>query len=387
MKISKNKIVAVATIVSAFLSPGAGAAPLAIYAGPAIDKRSPACASFGDLLSCSAPMLNDIAGLAQNTTTDSGGYVLQSSQGLLKESVLIQGGGTAALDNADTAPSNPPVSNGSQVENGFKTNRGSDNFLATGRADGSTMSAGNMADPANNSLATGADNIGTWDVSAVWLRDALTTNGVRRELMIGFDYNQPQSAATSVDYWGLITVRDTDGTLADINYEARRYNGQSYADFSTDKHFLSAPASTDFEAVSGTICVYQYVTQKNAGGSCPAGTAITGPLRETIDNSQGTENTEFLAFLPELNARLEDDIQAGYDTVSVRLLFGCFGGSARGNGQGYLSDGGETLNCDSGGFGDVFLLAGEAMTSIPEPSPLSLAACGLLGAALLRRRH
>lgn len=52
------------------------------------------------------------------------------------------------------------------MENGFKTNRGGDNFLATGRATGTTMEAGNMSDPANNQLAAGADNIGTWDANA-----------------------------------------------------------------------------------------------------------------------------------------------------------------------------------------------------------------------------
>jgi hypothetical protein len=52
----------------------------------------------------------------------------------------------------------------------------------------------------------------------------------------------------------------------------------------------------------------------------------------------------------------------------VRLLFGCFGGTTKGNGAGYLSDGGETTNCDSSGFGDVFILAGSAMYETPEPA-------------------
>ncbi len=387
MKISKNKALTAATMVSAFLSPLANATPLAVYAGPAIDKSSPACATFGDMVSCSAPMLNYLAGLAQKTDTDSDGYLLSTPQGLLKQTVVVQAGGTAPLDNSDTTPTNPPTADGSRVENGFKTNRGGDNFLATGRATGSTMEAGNMSDPDNNLLAAGADNIGTWDVNAVWLRDALTIGGVRHELMLGFDYNQPQSATTSVDYWGLITVRDTDGGLPDIHYEVSRYTGLSYGAFSSTKQFYDAPASTDFSTVSGTICVYEHITQANPGGSCPAGTTSTGPLIETIDNSQGTENAEFLAFLPELNDSLESFIGAGYDTISVRLLFGCFGGTKKGNGAGYLSDGGATTNCDSGGFGDVFLLAGSEMYETPEPSALTLAALGLVSAVVLRRRR
>ena len=387
MKISKNKALAAAAIVSAFLSPLASATPLAVYAGPAIDKSSPACATFGDMLSCSAPMLNYIAGLAQSTGTASGGYLLATPQGLLKETVVVQAGGAAPLDNSDTSPTNPPTADGSRVENGFKTNRGGDNFLATGRATGTTMEAGNMSDPANNQLAAGADNIGTWDVNAVWLRDALTIGGVRHELMLGFDYNQPQSATTSVDYWGLITVRDTDGALPDIHYEVGRDTGMPYGAFTSTKQFYDAPASTDFATVYGTICIYEHTTLRNPGGSCPSATGSTGALIESIDNSQGTENAEFLAFLPELNASLESYIGAGYDTISVRLLFGCFGGTTKGNGAGYLSDGGETTNCDSGGFGDVFILAGSAMYETPEPATLTLAALGLIGAVVLRLRR
>jgi len=71
----------------------------------------------------------------------------------------------------------------------------------------------------------------------------------------------------------------------------------------------------------------------------------------------------------------------------VRLLFGCFGGTTKGNGAGYLSDGGETTNRDSGGFGDVFILAGSAMYETPEPAALTLAALGLVSAVALRRRR
>lgn len=382
MKSLKSKsltVLSVATVLAGLASP-ASADLLALY-GTSIDKSSPACGTFGDMVSCSAPMLNYLSSMGQGTTVENGGYVVSTPQGDLKQYIVVAAGGAAALDNSDTTPTS------GQVENGFKTNRAGDNYLATGKADGTTVTLGNMADPTNNSLLAGADNPGTWDIATTWLRDALTINGQRRELMIGFDYNQAQASETSVDYWGLITVRDMDGNNVDKVFEISRYTGQSYLDFTSTKNFASQPASTDFQAVSGTICVYQNVTLPNAGGSCPAGDAIKGPLVETIDNSQATNSTEFLAFLPELNDSLESYINDGYETISVRLMFGCFGGSSNKNGQGYLSDSGETTNCDGGGFGDVYLLAGDVMeTRIPEPSSVALIALGLLAAGLQRRR-
>lgn len=379
MKLDKNKILLALAMSSAFFAAGAHAGPIAIYNGPAIDKSSPACASFGDAVSCSLPFLNFLNGQAQGTTTSAGGYVVQSSQGLLKDSIVVQAGGAAALDNGDTTPA-PAL-----VEDGFKSNSGSDNFLSTGRSNGTTMFAGNMADPTNNSLASGQDNIGTWDVNTTWLKDALTTaDGKRHELMIMFDYNQPQSSVTSMDIWSLITVRKSTGGLPDINYE---FNGstQGYSSFTSTKNFLSQPAASDFDTVSGTICLYDNSqTLAYPGGSCPH-TYNGGNLVTEVDNSQGTDKTEFAAFLPELNANLENYIAQGYDTISVRLLMGCFGGTSNKNGQGYLSSG-ETTNCDSGGFGDVYLMGGAAINNqTPEPTSLALAALGLFG--LYRRQR
>jgi len=382
MKSLKSKnltVLSVATVLAGLASP-ASADLLALY-GPSINKSSPACGTFGDMVSCSAPMLNYLSGMGQGTTVENGGYVVSTPQGDLKQYIVVAAGGAAALDNSDTTPTN------GQVENGFKTNRAGDNYLATGKSNGTTVTLGNMDDPTNNTLLAGADNPGTWDIATSWLRDALTINGQRRELMIGFDYNQAQASETSVDYWGLITVRDMDGNNVDKVFEISRYTGQSYLDFTSTKNFASQPASTDFQAVSGTICVYQNITLPNPGGSCPAGDAIKGQLVQTIDNSQATNSTEFLAFLPELNDNLDSYIGDGYDTISVRLMFGCFGGNDNKNGQGYLSDSGETTNCDGGGFGDVYLLAGDVMeTRIPEPSSVALIAIGLLAAGLRRRR-
>lgn len=384
MKSTKNKALAVAAMASAFLTPVANAGPIAMYDGPTINWGStPACANFGDAVSCSLPFLNYLSGQAQGATGPSG-YVVSSPQGALKTAIVIQAGGAAALDNSDTNPMS------GSVENGFKSNSGSDQFLSTGKATGSTMLAGNMDNPTNNTLTAAQDNIGTWDVSTTWLRDALTTDdGKRHELMVMFDYNQSQSATASMNIWGLITVRDSTGAQLDKNFEFRETGNMLYSAFNTDKTFFSQPNGSEFETVSGTLCLFKDGTGiPYPLGNCPGTSPVTGSdLLQKIDNAQGTDKTEFAAFFPELNANLENYIAQGYDTVSVRLLMGCFDDTGNSKtGQGYLS-GGATTQCDSGGFGDVYIMGGAVMTKVPEPTTLALAALGLLGGGLYRRQR
>ena len=147
--------------------------------------------------------------------------------------------------------------------------------------------------------------------------------------MIGFDYNQPQNATTSLNYWALITVRDADGNLANINYEIRSDTGLSPYAFSTTKTINSKPNSTDFSTVNGVTCIDSTDTMVPpilpiTGGQCPAGYNVH------IDNAQSTADTEIVAFMPELNTGLEGFLALGYDTISVRMLFGCFGRNSTG---------------------------------------------------------
>lgn len=359
------------------------AVPLGLY-GATIDKTSLACQNWGDLVSCSAPFLNYLNNMSPGTTVANGGYVLPTPQGPLDSYIVVTAGG-GAQGNGDISPST------SIVENGFKSNDvGSDNFLATGKANGTSISAGNLNDPVNNGLVAG-DNPGTWDVGARWLLDALTINGKRRELTIGFDFNQPQNTVTSMDFWGLVTVRDLDGGRPDINYEISS-NHAGYAAFSTGKTFAGMPSSTDFGTVQGATCIHAVngiivATTTITGGQCPVG------FETKIDNAQSTSDTEIINFIPELNADLDDLVNAkGYDVVSTRLLFGCFGGTATGSfkpGLGYLADeptGGQTINCERGGFSDVFLMAGAEMQQVPEPGALVLFGLALSALGWSRKR-
>lgn len=394
---------------------------LDVYTGPEITNALKAdyraCLNVGDAISCSAGMLNVLTGRAATNQTDASqpskwGYVLASPQGALKDRIVLGTGGNASTDNGDIDPTNPPVANGSRVEDGYKTNNAGDTFAATGK-DGVT--AGNLADPGNNALPGAWDQKGTWDVGLDWLVNALTINGQRRELMIAFDYNQTKNATSSLDYWSLITLIDydtadasTDSGYKEKNYEIKKTlysflnptqpytNFDAVADFISTKSFNDKPDASEFATVNTKTC-YKTVggvvvdVQPITGGQC----SQFGADYETVNNAQGDNSTEILAFLPELNDNLEKyRDQDGFDAISVRMLFGCFGGADPKAGQGYLNSG-ATTNCDGGGNVDVYLLANVPMEAppppppVPEPHILALLGLGLvaMGVSSSRRRR
>lgn len=359
-------------LLSALAFPGiASADPLPVYPKAIDYNNSYACASYGDVVSCSTSLLNLLSGL-NNQTDIPTGYAIPTPQGALKSYIVIDAGGNAALDNSDTNPVN------GQVENGYFANTQGKNYFMTG--DGNDPSGGPAGDTAK-----------TWDVGIDYLIQALTIGGTRRDLFIGFDFNQPQNGLGSLDVWALITVRDLQGGKTNINYELNS-STVGYATYNSPYDFdgtnNTVPKSTDFVSVVAADCV-QY-TNGTITGIKPiySGTCASNGYAGYVEypTSKATNSTEFVNFVPELNANLEALLAQGYDTISVQLRMGCFGGTDRKNGPA-LADGLPTTHCDGGGYGDVFLMAGPENGQVPEPYTLALAGLGLLGLAGLRRRQ
>lgn len=359
---------AIATLTFLALAQSATAGPVPLYPF-SINLSSPACIGLGDVVSCSAPALNVLNNMAASASTPTG-YVIDTPQGELKKMIVVNAGGVAALDNQDANPT------GGAVDNGFKSNVGSDSYFRMGN---------NVFEEAGGGSPLG-DQVGTWDVSLTWLRDALTFGGLRHDLMIGFDFNQPQNGVGKLDIWSLISVRDVDGAAGTINFELNSAIGNPLA-FNSSKSLGGIPNSTDFVRVTNNLCVLPgggnapgAVLPVDSGGGCPAGYVL-------VDNAQSTSSTEFVNFIPELNAGLEAMIAAGFDTISVDVWMGCFGTKDKKGvpNSPALADGGTTTGCDAGGFGDIFLLAGPGGVRVPEPATAFLIGIALLGLAARRR--
>lgn len=362
--------------VLALASPSVKAGQLPLFNAQYPTPNS-ACATFGDLISCSTKALDylDQQGYAGFT----GPYSFSTAQGPLKQTIVLGVNGGEIAENADL------LATGS--EDGFKTITPGKSYFFTGETDNNNVSN----DPTNNGNLAG-DTPYSWDISLSGLIDSLTFAGAFHQMLIGFDMNESQNSTASLPIWALLTVRDVEGgtNLAGINFETQNLNpADPFADpalFTSTKSFdgsaLTTPSGSDFAMTVGAICVVNPLVSYPSpnGSSCPQGGAL-------VNTNQASNELEFINYLPELDLKHLYDL--GYDTISVQIRMGCFGIAGNSKSGPALAGGTSIGPCDSAGFGDIFLLAGAAESQVSEPGTLALAGLALtmLGAGLRRRKE
>lgn len=360
-------------VLAGALATGAGSAPAVdLSSFPfTIPLGTPACAPYGDFISCSAQYLNYlVTGSPGGTQTVN--YVIDSSQGLLQNALVVFTGGEAAVNNLDVLP-------GGNVDNAYR-GKGQGSVTTYGTMiDAGQLSQGNMIDPTtpvtgenDNGLAVSTNT--AWDIGLAQLKSALTINGVRHELLVMFDNNQ---VGTDPDQnlliQALACVRQSGGGLPNVCFELVDQNGPGGfpfnvlpTAFTTAKSYgdplLDSPLGTPSPVLAnGTICVDTTTKLPVAfnTNNCPTGSIL-------IDNNLGTNRTEFIVMIPELDAMLETFLGWGYDLLSVQF---------RATNQ-------------NDGFEDIFIVAGAPR--VPEPDTIALLGLGLLGilaiGAAARRR-
>jgi hypothetical protein len=341
----------------------ASAAPLPVYS-PTYPSPNSACATYGNFVSCSTKVLDYLA--SQNYPGFVGPYGFSASQGALLDTIVVTSNNGNILNNGDQV--NPS-------EDGFSSNNGGNKkYFFTG--DGN--------DPTNNgSLAN--DTPFSWDIGLNTLNQKLTFGGAYHQMAVAFDFNNPQNSTASLPIWALVTIRDSEGQLANRYFETQALDPNNIfkdpSQFSSTKTFdgnsITTPGASDFALTVGAICVISDTVSYPSpdGSTCPSGGAL-------VNTNQASNEAEFINYLPTLD--LKGLQSQGYDTMSVQVWMGCFNTGDKGSGPA-LSNGGSVGPCDTGGFGDIFLIAGDAISRVPEPGALGFTGLALLG--LTRRRR
>ncbi len=350
---------------------------------PTYDNTYPtpnaACATYGNLVSCSTGVLDYLANnpsLYPGFLPPTNPYSFNTASGALHTSIVVTSNGGQTVENSDQiAPS----------EDGFAiAGTGTKSYFYTGDTDNKAT----VIDPDNNgTLLAGADSTKSWDVGLAALNDALTFDGAYHQMLIGFDFSEPQNGLTpNLPIWASITIRDVDGSRADVVVETQQLDlNNIFKDpslFSSTKNFatgtLSQLKSTDFAVTVGAICVTSATTSYPSpnGVDCPDGGVPVGTNR-------GSSALEFINYFPSLNLQTLE--AQGYDTLSGQVWMGCFGVTSNPKSGPALSDGIPVTQCDSGGYGDIFLLAGNSINKTPEPGTLALLGAALLGLVGLGR--
>lgn len=363
---SKAKSTLIAGFAYLGMLASASAGTVAIYTTPTVNPsfnimNNSACIAEGDFVSCSTALLNYNYGIGSpnyNTTTPTG-FGIDSSQGMLQQNYIVVGTGSGG-QTAD---------NGTNIDRAYDTSN-------TGNFETKTA-----ADPINGPGPT-SDSAKAWDIKLTDLQAALTFNGVRKDLLIGLDMNENgNTQSQGVQIWAMVTLRDTDGSLASRSFElnGRRLMAGNYDPASSVYGFNTAysfdgvtPTNVDpldMTYIAGDVCVksdgsFYTLISENLTACKPGDTRLSTNL--------GTSKGEWVSYIPELNEGFENFMALGYDTLSVQLAIGCFGTPS--------------FTCNGGGYEDMFIMAGNVRQNIPEPASLALTGLGLLCFAFGRRR-